>query len=220
MCDAVGIQTLQRGMNFELRPGLSVILMSLRPNAPYADRIEDNGRTLIYEGHDIPKVADGPEPKTVDLVACTVGGRLTQNGLFHQAALAFKKGRRTTALVQVYQKIWSGVWNDNGVFRLVDSWQELSGSRKVYKFKLELTEDEKSSDAEVLVDIEHNRVIPLQVKLEVWKRDKGRCVTCGRTDNLHFDHIIPFSKGGSSLVADNIQILCARHNLQKHDKIQ
>ena len=46
------------------------------------------------------------------------------------------------------------------------------------------------------------------------------CVECGSEDNLHFDHIIPFSKGGSSLVAENIQILCARHNLEKRDTIK
>ena len=67
---------------------------------------------------------------------------------------------------------------------------------------------------------EHNRMIPPQVKLEVWKRDKGKCVICGSNDNLHFDHIIPFSKGGSSLVAENIQLLCARHNIAKRDRIE
>ena len=46
---------LQRGMNYQLKGGLSVILMSLRPGAPYSDRIEDGGKTLIYEGHDISK---------------------------------------------------------------------------------------------------------------------------------------------------------------------
>ena len=47
----------------------------------------------------------------------------------------------------------------------------------------------------------------------------GRCVQCGSTDNLHFDHILPFSKGGTSLKAENIQLLCARYNLKKSDKI-
>jgi 5-methylcytosine-specific restriction endonuclease McrA len=58
------------------------------------------------------------------------------------------------------------------------------------------------------------------VKLAVWKRDQGKCVDCGSTANLHFDHIIAYSRGGSSLVAANVQLLCARHNLAKHDKIQ
>lgn len=58
---------LQRSMNF--RSGTrrhSVILMSVRLGAPYADRVEDEGRTLIYEGHDIPRKANTPNPKLVD----------------------------------------------------------------------------------------------------------------------------------------------------------
>ncbi len=37
--------------------------------------------------------------------------------------------------------------------------------------------------------------------------------------NLHFDHDIPFSKGGSSLTTANVRLLCAKHNLEKSDKI-
>jgi 5-methylcytosine-specific restriction endonuclease McrA len=54
----------------------------------------------------------------------------------------------------------------------------------------------------------------------VWRRDGGKCVICGASDELHFDHIVPYSKGGTSLVAENIQLLCARHNLQKRDRIE
>jgi len=39
---------LQRGMNFRLKGQMSVILMSVRKGAPYADRVEDEGRILIY----------------------------------------------------------------------------------------------------------------------------------------------------------------------------
>ncbi len=42
---------------------------------------------------------------------------------------------------------------------------------------------------------------------------------CGSNINLHFDHDIPFSKGGSSLTSKNIQLLCEKCNLKKHDKI-
>jgi hypothetical protein len=51
------------------------------------------------------------------------------------------------------------------------------------------------------------------------RRDRGQCVLCGSTKNLHFDHDIPFSKGGSSLTAANVRLLCAKCNLQKSDKI-
>jgi hypothetical protein len=65
MCQAER-RNLQQGMNF--RPGgrRSVILMGIRKGAPYADRIEEGGRVLIYEGHDEPRSADVPEPKAVD----------------------------------------------------------------------------------------------------------------------------------------------------------
>ena len=38
------------------------------------------------------------------------------------------------------------------------------------------------------------------------------------TNNLHFDHILPFSKGGTCLKGKNIQLLSARHNLEKSKK--
>ncbi len=62
MCTREGL-SLQRGMNF--RAGYSIILMSRQPNAPYRDRIENDGATLIYEGHDAPRTASLPDPKSV-----------------------------------------------------------------------------------------------------------------------------------------------------------
>ena len=210
---------LQRGMNFRLHGEFSVILMSLRTGAPYADRVEDNGRVLVYEGHDIPKRRNGPEPKLVDQPMSNPGGTLTQNGLFYQAASRYKQNQSSPELVKVYEKIHSGIWVYNGIFKLVDAWQEVSNARRVFKFKLEMVEEVNDFVGKQR-EIEHNRLIPASVKLTVWKRDKGQCVVCGSRDNLHFDHIIPYSKGGSSLVADNIQLLCVRHNLAKKDKIE
>ena len=47
--------SLQQGMNFNLGGDYSVILMSVRPNAPYQDEFLDDGRTIIHEGHDLPR---------------------------------------------------------------------------------------------------------------------------------------------------------------------
>ena len=58
MCRREGV-SLQRGMNFSLGGTHSVILMSVRAGAPYDDRLEDDGTTLIYEGHDEPKTRGG-----------------------------------------------------------------------------------------------------------------------------------------------------------------
>jgi hypothetical protein len=218
MCQEEGVN-LQRGMNYKLSGEFSVILMSLRSGAPYADRVEDSGRVLIYEGHDIPRQKNGPEPKTVDQAMVNPSDTLTQNGLFYKAASRYKQNQDRPELVKVFEKIHSGIWVYNGIFKLVDAWREVSNARRVFKFKLEMV-DEVNNFAGKQREIEHNRLIPASVKLTVWKRDKGQCLVCGSRDNLHFDHIIPYSKGGSSLVADNIQLLCARHNLAKKDKIQ
>ena len=206
-------------MNFRLKGQSSVILMSLRRGAPYADRVEEGGRTLIYEGHDVPRQKDGPNPKEIDQQRFLPNGSPTQNGVFFDAAMRFKNGKASAEVVRVYEKIRSGIWAFDGLFELVDAWQEKAAGRSVFKFKLGVVTDTAVPKSEPQGDLPQNRLIPTEVKLEVWKRDGGKCVQCGSRDNLHFDHMIPFSKGGSSLLAENIQLLCARHNLQKHDKI-
>ncbi len=96
MCQEEGA-SLQRGMNFRLRGDIGVVLMSLRPGAPYADRVEDDGKTLIYEGHDAPRTPECPDPKKVDQPERSRTGTATQNGLFWEAALAHKIQQRTAA---------------------------------------------------------------------------------------------------------------------------
>jgi HNH endonuclease len=219
MCQA-WTASLQKGMNFRLRPDCSLILMSRRPNAPYRDLVEENGRVLIYEGHDVSKTAENPNPKNLDQPRSTIGGKLTQNGLFEHAALQAKKGESTPELVAVYEKIHAGIWAFNGYFLLTDAWTVSDERRLVFKFRLELTEFESSAVSQSASELLHNRIIPSAVKLEVWQRDEGQCVLCGSKNNLHFDHDLPFSKGGTSLTATNIRLLCARHNLSKGSKIQ
>ena len=218
MCSREGA-SLQAGMNFGLGGNHSVVLMSLRPNAPYRDRIEDDGQTLIYEGHDHPNVAGGPDPKTVDQPDRYPSGSLTQNGKFFQAARDFLNGRRPPERVRAYEKLRAGIWAYNGVFLLMDAWKEKDELRFVWKFKLAAVAGEEDFDVPVQVHPPRRRIIPTSVKLEVYKRDHGRCVICGATDDLHFDHDLPWSKGGASMTAANVQIMCARHNLSKSDQI-
>jgi hypothetical protein len=219
MCRREGV-SLQRGMNFQLGRNHSVILMSIRAGAPYNDRLENDGSTLIYEGHDVPRTLQNPKPKEIDQPEFTPNGQLTENGKFHKAAQEFKLGKGSPTRVRVYEKIKQGIWSYNGVFHLVDSWLESIEHRRVFRFKLIAVDGEEDFSKPVPSNTIKRRIIPTWVKLEVWKRDGGKCVKCGSGEDLHFDHIIPWSKGGSSNTPDNIQLLCGKHNIEKHDRIE
>ena len=108
MCHREGA-SLQRGMNFQMGGNHSVILMSVQPNSPYQDRIEDNGETLIYEGHDLDK-RYSKVPKLDDQPRTYPSGTLTENGKFEKAAIAAKNGS-TPERVRVYEKIKKGIWS-------------------------------------------------------------------------------------------------------------
>jgi hypothetical protein len=212
--------TLQKGMNFRVRPGYSILLMSVRKGAPYHDQWHEDRGVLEYEGHDA-RVSGRTNPKRVDQPIALPSGKPTENGKFFAAAAAYKSGDAPAEVVQVYEKIADGIWCDRGRHELVDAAiVEVpcgkGAKRKVFRFFLHPIAV-KGARAEHELSI--TRQIPTPVKVAVWKRDGGKCVTCGATDNLHFDHDVPWSKGGSSITAANVKLLCARHNLQKSDKI-
>jgi hypothetical protein len=222
MCDREDVQTIQRGMNFRLNPHYSVILMSQRKNAPYQDQIYNDGFTIEYEGHDIPKVQGVKDPKGIDQPRYTKTGKPTQNGLFVDAVENYKSQNKKPEVVRVYEKILNGVWSERGFFNLVDyKYIKDERNRSVFRFILEEAEFEIDSHDRLKKLLKpRSRIIPSEIKKEVWKRDGGKCVKCGATDELHFDHDLPYSKGGSSITVDNVRILCARHNLEKSNKIE
>jgi len=218
MCGTENVQTLQRGMNFRMNPSYSVILMSQRSNAPYQDRIHEDGLTIEYEGHDVSKKSYDHNPKDEDQPEKLSSGRLTQNGYFIKSINEFKESGKNPELVKVYEKVFPGVWSLKGYFDLIDYKQVHDGRRNVYRFILKISDRQENNSKSVTM--EHTRLIPSEVKRAVWKRDQGKCVTCGETKNLHFDHDLPFSRGGTSLSAKNVRLLCMKHNLQKSDKIE
>jgi len=222
MCDNERIQTLQRGMNYHLNLHYSVILMSQRKNAPYNDQISADGLSIEYEGHDIPKSENVSNPKLLDQPRATMSGKLTQNGLFAKAVDDYKKSLREAEIVRVYEKLFPGVWSEKGFYKLVNyKHVKDNNNRLVFRYTLEEVDIDYSNDQFTASEFKpRSRIIPSEVKKEVWKRDKGQCVICGAEDELHFDHDLPYSKGGTSITADNVRILCARHNLEKSNKIQ
>ena len=59
-----------------------------------------------------------------------------------------------------------------------------------------------------------SRYISQTTKKVVFSRDDGKCQCCGNYEYLEYDHIKPYSCGGSSNVS-NIQLLCRKCNLSK-----
>lgn len=205
---------LQRGMNFRVKPRYSIILMSVRKGAPYKDKWHVESGLLEYEGHDEPR-RGSIDPKKIDQPMANAKGTLTENGKFYEAMQEYKKGTRKPEIVQVYEKISSGIWCDQGRYELIDARIVEDGTRKVFRFFLKPTKTTFAKEP----FLQETRLIPTYVKVEVWKRDQGKCVICEAQKNLHFDHDIPFSKGGSSITTENVRLLCAKHNLSKSNRI-
>ncbi|MES2222002.1 MAG: HNH endonuclease [Acidobacteriota bacterium] len=218
MCSVEGL-SLQQGMNY--RDDDSIFLMSRRVGAPYEDRLDPTTNILTYEGHDASRSAEIPDPKAVDQPFLTSFGTPTRNKKFFDAAKQYENRTRVIPLrVRVYEKLRPGIWVFNGTFALEKAWIQASGPRTVFKFSLSLLPENVRSVGDLAAGIDHTRMIPSAIKQEVFKRDRGQCVLCGVKDNLHFDHDLAFKHGGTSLLAENIRLLCARHNLRKGARIE
>ena len=218
MCREEGVN-LQRGMNFGSSGRPSVVLMSRRPAHLTTTGLKMMVVSLSTKATTGHKSGAARTQRRSTNLSAGQGARLPRTDYFsklpHNTA---NWGRRRSVsgctkrcvLASGRSMAHSGLSMAGGKSRTDD----------LFKFRLEV-----DPDATPVIDsreprLEQNRLIPTDVKLAVWKRDQGKCVECGSSDNLHFDHIIPYSRGGSSLIAKNIQLMCARHNLAKHDKIQ
>ncbi len=152
-------------------------------------RCRRTGGVLSYEGHDIKKTA-GIDPKSEDHPWTHPDGGPTDNAKFANSAR-----RENAPLVRVYEKLRPGIWSDKGLFRLSGYEYVSVGHRKVFKFIMSLS-DLPDESGVLPGGEEFRRAIPSWVKQIVFKRDGGKCVICGARDQLHFDHELPFSKGG------------------------
>lgn len=208
---------LQKGINVRFKGARTILLMSQRPNAPYPDKYDLEKNVLNYVGHDVRTTEQTPFPKKVDQPLLNERGRPSENAKLIELVNKHKKGD-SAETVQIFEKIHSGIWADKGLFALVDYRSEKENSRSIFVFLLRPLKG-KASEV-VASDFEHTRLIPTDVKVAVWKRDKGQCVICGAKTNLQYDHDLPFSKGGTSLSVENVRILCLKCNLKKRNKIE
>ncbi len=100
-----------------------------------------------------------------------------------------------------------GVSSKPLIFKNLDGWFYYNFIKNSDKIILENDNSSKKT-----------RRISQAVKDKVWNRDSGKCIECGSQEDLEFDHIIPFSKGGANTYR-NIQLLCEPCNRAKSAKI-
>ena len=109
-----------------------------------------------------------------------------------------------------------GTWR-----KALEAFVEFINSDKLQNSEKEETETIKN-DSVIIPEkeiIKHTtkRNISSRLKVQVLMRDGNKCKLCGITvtgENIHFDHIKPWSKGGET-VLENLQVLCAEHNIAK-----
>lgn len=86
------------------------------------------------------------------------------------------------------------------------------------------TDGAQTTDENIAKETVHRtpRDVNMRLRFLVMKRDNFKCCICGASPakdpsvELHIDHIIPWSKGGET-VMDNLQTLCSKCNLGKSD---
>jgi hypothetical protein len=85
------------------------------------------------------------------------------------------------------------------------------------EIELEENTSELTQESEVIFKHKTKRNPSERLKVQVLMRDGNKCRLCGITvtgENIHFDHILAWSKGGET-VLENLQVLCEAHNLAK-----
>lgn len=118
----------------------------------------------------------------------------------------------------------SDFWSYRGTVAHVSGGEELSSEERKLKIKHAVLRHDKAfarmrREIQAFENIERadgarRERISEAVRLFVWQRDQGKCVQCGRSEKLEFDHVIPIAKGGSD-TERNIQLLCEQCNRSK-----
>ncbi|EMN88902.1 homing endonuclease associated repeat-containing protein [Leptospira weilii] len=112
-----------------------------------------------------------------------------------------------------------GTWNKALIAFIENVGGESKAIKKVKRTKVEKHVADKNSLAG------NSRNISLRQRFSVFLRDGFRCQLCGNSPmihpgtELHCDHIIPWSKGGLTVI-ENLRTTCAKCNLGKGNLIE
>ncbi len=147
--------------------------------------------------------------KVMELRLSKVQVGAAQEAQASEPILLFRDGRRS--LWQFLDGFW---WDDDGLD--VDDIKALVLQRK-------RQQDQKLRSARSLMRAEEDgrptRTNPTkELRRAVFERDGGRCVECGGSFDLQYDHILPVAHGGATTL-ENLQLMCADCNQRKSDSI-
>jgi len=97
----------------------------------------------------------------------------------------------------------------------INTGNDQSGETGIYEPEEVISE--VPQEIEIIFKHKTKRLPSERLKVQVLMRDGNKCRLCGITvtgENIHFHHILAWSKGGET-VLENLQVLCAVHNLAK-----
>lgn len=140
--------------------------------------------------------------------------------LYYQSVIAWAAATFTKTRKEMKSVDWGMLYNkykdvpqdsaklEEEVSRLMKD-SDVTAKKGIYPYLL--TGDEKYLSIRAFDD---------NMKREVYERQLGICPCCGKRyeiEEMHADHITPWSKGGRT-IADNCQMLCADCNRKKGNK--
>lgn len=126
-----------------------------------------------------------------------------------EPVLMWRDGKRN--LWQFSDGFW---WDDDGLD---------AEDIKALVLQRKRRQEQKLQSARSLMRAEENgrptrTPIPTELRRAIFERDGGRCVECGGSFDLQYDHILPVAHGGATTL-ENLQLLCADCNRSKSDSI-
>lgn len=187
---------------FDIAPSLGVVVQTDQPNR------EDV--TFIW----LPYPPDGEQVPEMALEYAAESGR--HSNTYPSPGLA--KGKPALKLILRSDQELEEIVSYIKAFKRFAPLPEVRVSQPTTSYSAGLIPVDVASMPKAPEPKPRREAIPRVVQREVWQRDGGRCVECSSKEKLCFDHIVPFSRGGSNAVR-NLQLLCEKCNLSKGNRI-